>query len=524
MKHVVLTVAAFLVAISSVFAQKVILENERNLTPTFVDLQARGIKVEDANVTLRQILDMQADDDLVVIQQVTDELGMTHTRYQQYYQGIKVEYNTYLVHSKNGLLTAMNGEFERMSAISTTPSLTEDAAFTAALTAVNAKSYAWENAEGRSAYVEAMGHQPEKSELVIVNDWNNANGAHMAPRLAYKFTVHAEEPFSIDFVFIDAQNGKVLLRNPDVHHVEWTNAENPHAGCTHAHGHDHGAEVNLSNSNWAPLAATNVPTRYSGTQTIGTQSSSGTYRLYDNSRAASVHTKNANTSSSWSFSSASEITDSNNDWVETNSGSAYQLGALDAQWASGLTYDYFSSAHGRAGIDDNNLPMRNLVNAYSNWFNAQWSSSYQTMRYGMGSTGNNPLTTLDVGAHELVHGVTSSSSNLVYSYESGALNEGMSDCFAAAVELTYAPGKQPWKIGEELESSFIRSMDNPNEKSDPDTYGGTYWHTSSADNGGVHTNSAILNHFFYILVEGKSGTNDNGDAYNVAGLGLADAA
>jgi len=254
---------------------------------------------------------------------------------------------------------------------------------------------------------------------------------------------------------------------------------------------------------------------------VGTQNTGSSYRLYDDSRAAYVHTKNANTSSSWSFTSASELTDSDNNW---SGSTAYTTGGLDAQWASGKTYDYFASAHGRAGIDDNNMPMRNLVNAYSNWFNAQWSSSYNTMRYGMGSNGNSPLTTLDVGAHELVHGITSSSSNLVYSYESGALNEGMSDCFAAAVEMTYAPSKQPWKIGEELSGGYIRSMDNPNEKGDPDTYGGTYWHTSSADNGGVHVNSAILNHFFHILVVGKSSTNDNGDAFNVTGIGLADAA
>jgi hypothetical protein len=73
-------------------------------------------------------------------------------------------------------------------------------------------------------------------------------------------------------------------------------------------------------------------------------------------------------------------------------------------------------------------------------------------------------------------------------------------------------------------------MSNPNQFSDPDTYGGSFWinpnctPAQSNDYCGVHTNSGVLNYFFYLLVNGGSGTNDVGNAFNVTGIGIIDAA
>ena len=63
-------------------------------------------------------------------------------------------------------------------------------------------------------------------------------------------------------------------------------------------------------------------------------------------------------------------------------------------------------------------------------------------------------------------------------------------------------------------------MSNPNSRSQPDTYKGTYWYTGTSDNGGVHTNSGIGNFMFYLLVTGGSGTNDIGNSFSVTGIGL----
>jgi len=67
-------------------------------------------------------------------------------------------------------------------------------------------------------------------------------------------------------------------------------------------------------------------------------------------------------------------------------------------------------------------------------------------------------------------------------------------------------------------------MSDPNSKNHPDTYGGEYWQTTSGDYGGVHTNSSVLNHWFYLLAEGVEGVNDHDDAYQITPIGIEAAA
>ena len=157
------------------------------------------------------------------------------------------------------------------------------------------------------------------------------------------------------------------------------------------------------------------------------------------------------------------------------------------------------------------------------------------MTYGDGSgTYFDALTSIDVAAHEIGHAVCETSANLVYQKESGAMNEGFSDIWGACVEYYAAPSKSTWLIGEDIERrsghAALRSMSDPKSEGQPDTYGGTYWvnpsctPTDQNDYCGVHTNSGVLNHWFYILAVGKSGTNDIGNSYNVSGISIDKAA
>jgi len=77
-------------------------------------------------------------------------------------------------------------------------------------------------------------------------------------------------------------------------------------------------------------------------------------------------------------------------------------------------------------------------------------------------------------------------------------------------------------VGEDI-GVTLRSMSNPKAYGDPDTYLGTNWATGTGDNGGVHTNSGVQNFWYYLLANGGSGTNDNGDSYNITPLGIFDA-
>lgn len=96
--------------------------------------------------------------------------------------------------------------------------------------------------------------------------------------------------------------------------------------------------------------------------------------------------------------------------------------------------------------------------------------------------------------------MTEFSAGLIYAGESGALNESFSDIFGNAVERYARPEEYSWLLGEEI-GTAIRSMEEPNIHSNPDTYGGGFW----TDGGGVHTNSGVQNHWFYILTEGDAG-------------------
>ena len=116
---------------------------------------------------------------------------------------------------------------------------------------------------------------------------------------------------------------------------------------------------------------------------------------------------------------------------------------------------------------------------------------------------------LDVVAHELTHGVTEYTSNLIYQNESGALNESFSDMMGAAAEFDFQPvgpgiGQADWLLGEDIERpGGTRSLSDPHSLGDPDHYSLRY--TGTSDNGGVHINSNIVNHMFYLAIVG--GTN-----------------
>jgi bacillolysin len=131
---------------------------------------------------------------------------------------------------------------------------------------------------------------------------------------------------------------------------------------------------------------------------------------------------------------------------------------------------------------------------------------------------------LDVVAHELTHGVTEFTSGLIYENESGALNESFSDIIGNTTEFYAAAngldpaGTPDWLVAEEIDlrtdaAPGFRNMSDPQEDSDPDHYSELF--TGTEDAGGVHTNSAIPNHAYYLLVNG--GQNAGCDAVGSSG-------
>lgn len=204
--------------------------------------------------------------------------------------------------------------------------------------------------------------------------------------------------------------------------------------------------------------------------------------------------------------------------------------AVDVHYGAATTWDFFSDVLGRLGIRDDGVASRSYVVRGEDYVNAFWDERCFCAVFGDGDRkeGFAPLTSLDVVGHELAHGVTTATANLLYEDESGGLNEATSDIFGTAVEF-YADNRSDpadYRIGEEvvLDGGFLRRMDRPAaDGRSPNCY---YPGIGYRD---VHFSSAPANHFFYLLAEGSGRQRIGGLLHNspscgdmrLAGIGRA---
>ena len=185
---------------------------------------------------------------------------------------------------------------------------------------------------------------------------------------------------------------------------------------------------------------------------------------------------------------------------------------------SGDTYNFYWNNHARDSIDGAGMQMRSTTRycplCPTPYQNAFWNGSQ--MVYGAG------YVLQDVAGHEITHGVTDIESRLFYYYQSGAINESLSDVWGEFIDLTYADDGSDlagvrWLIGEDLSGGAIRSMSNPPAYGDPDRIGSPNYacDLNEGDAGGVHSNSGVNNKAAYLMVDG--GTFNT---YTVTGLGI----
>ncbi|MDQ4085111.1 MAG: M4 family metallopeptidase [Actinomycetota bacterium] len=212
------------------------------------------------------------------------------------------------------------------------------------------------------------------------------------------------------------------------------------------------------------------------------------------------------------------MTDDDDVWDRTRRGFASpdQRPGVDAHYYAGLVDDFFGGTFGRDSIDDEGMQIRSTVHFDRRYCNAFWNGEQMTYGDGDGRSCLPLSGGLDVVGHELTHGVTEYTSNLIYEGESGALNEAFSDMMGNTVEF-YAeangldPAAEPdWRIGEDVivDTAGFRNMGDPQEFGDPDHYSERY--IGPDDNGGVHINSGIPNHAYHLAVNG--GRNAGCDA------------
>ena len=482
MKRIFTFLFLFLFVATISFAQVIEKQElDRNGNPTFVkfDTKSRSYTKSETKAVLSSIFEMTKNDEYKSLRSEKDQIGITHERFQQYYKGIKVENGIYIVHSRNGAIESLSGEYKLIQEINVTPGISLDDASKKAKEFVNAAQY-------MSSENKAMQFDPEL--VVVAYDYGKHPKDVHEMVLAYKIDVYATKPLSRAFIYVNAHTGEIVHINTLIKNA----------------------------------AATGTAyTRYSGTKSISTDSYNSSYRLRDYTRGNGIITYDCNTSTS--YTSAVDFTDANNSWTAAEyDNSAKDNGALDAHWAGMMTYDYFTDVHGRNSFDGNGALMKTYVHFDSNYDNAYWNGSVFT--FGDGSDFD-ILTSLDVFGHEFGHAVCSYTADLTYQNESGALNEAFSDIWGCAIENRYAPEKDNWLMGEDL-GSALRSISDPKSKNLPDTYMGDNWYPLASspsqynDYGGVHFNNGPFCYWFYLISVGGSGTNDNGDAYNVTTIGI----
>jgi thermolysin len=210
---------------------------------------------------------------------------------------------------------------------------------------------------------------------------------------------------------------------------------------------------------------------------------------------------------------------------------------VDAHVYLGWTYDYYYKRFSRQGIDNRDRTIISLVHparrqdvlqnfgGFSVFYTnaAYFGNGIVVFGVGLppgftlgGQSWDFTSGSLDLVAHELTHAVTDYSSDLIYQNESGALNEAFSDIMGTSVEFFFEPAgsgnqRADYLCAEDVvRPGGIRSLADPQAYGDPDHYSRRF--TGTTDNGGVHINSGIANHAFYLSIEG--GTN------RTSGLGV----
>ncbi|MFJ5782929.1 M4 family metallopeptidase [Streptomyces hydrogenans] len=428
------------------------------------------IKAADASkAETAKELGLGAQEKLVVRDVVQDRDGTTHTRYERTYAGLPVLGGDLVVaETKAGATTGV-------SRSSRAELKNVD------LTADVAPAAAEKQALGLAAADGSKKAAADRAPRKVV--WM----AKGAPVLAYETVVgglqHDGTPNELHVV-TDAKTGEKLY--------EWQ-----------------AVETGVGN------------TMYSGQVTLGTAPS---YTLTDTTRG-NHKTYNLNGGTSGTGTLFSNTTDTWGNGLPSNKETA----GADAHYGAALTWDYYKNVHGRSGIRGDGVGAYSRVHYGNAYVNAFWQDSCFCMTYGDGTSNSKPLTSIDVAAHEMTHGVTSNTAGLVYSGESGGLNEATSDIFAAAVEFyaNNANDKGDYLVGEKIDirgnGTPLRYMDKPSK--DGSSKDAWYSGIGSID---VHYSSGPANHFFYLLSEGSGVKTVNGVTYDsptsdglpVTGIGI----
>ncbi len=453
---------------------------------------------------------LKAGDEMRLLKTNIDAAGNKHYKYAQFYQGIRVEGIEHITHERNGKIHLANGDFVNGLQLNVSPNITAERAIEIALANKPAEKYMWQDAEKEAAF-----KQKEKDvnatlyptpELLIVK--KDVRGEKNADNyvLAYRMYIFAILPYIAEYVYVDAHTGEIIrTKSLDV-------TCNP----------------------------TTVGTTFNGDQSANTD-----YRTEDCGSGGdevtdyfSIDDCNPSTEIRSYYSAGFGTWDYGEDWLLCDEDNTWETWVsetnrmvLTTLWSAKRAYTYYVNVHGHYSFDgsdglidcfNNKTYFDDDDNAYCT--NANYTNILDNISFGSGNDceagSPDDYNTLDIVGHEYTHGVIEYAhfDALDYSEESGALNESFADIFGEMVEFYVEADSLSWLMAEDR--GTLRSLSDPNDYGDPDTYFGDNWASLDGDDyGGVHTNSGVQNYMFYLLSEGGEGTNDHGVDYFVEGIG-----
>ncbi|MEM7660256.1 MAG: M4 family metallopeptidase, partial [Bacteroidota bacterium] len=413
---------------------------------------------------------LSALDEAVLIKSETDDLGITHLRYQQTYAGVPVEGSEITVHldEKERIFLAHGKWASNLAIAVDQQSLVEETeAIQVAIREINAITYAWESEELEELLQHqlddpAASHDPE-GELKIVRTYKSIGEQNVQEvhRLVWEMQIYALNPHQTWLVQVDAQTGTL-----------WQKRE--------------------MSRNCNVVTGT-CNTLYDGTRNFTVQQNGSDYTLQDcNRKIESLKVTNQ-----------PAPTNSNANW-----GNNHRI-ATTSLWAAQQIFDYLLTEHSWRGLNNSTLWTKVYYNAPISLY-----SGLNYISIGVNGLGNSEAT-LDIVGHEWMHGVDRFTADLDNTREPGAIGEGYSDIFGTLAERygLYGTGWN-WTIGEKA-GIILRNIQDPRSTGNPNVvWGGDYFNPSPAscptpdpvtnNNCGIHQNSTIVSLCFYLLAEGGS--------------------
>ena len=457
------------------------------------------------------------EQEFVSQKQWKDRQGAQHLRLQQHYQGVRVYGSEIIVHADQATtVQGLNGRYMASpTTLNPVPTVNEADAVAASLARFRQEGTLQSLTAEQQ---QLLNYTAPEAELVILPSWEASQ-----PTLAWRVLVR---PNFLDYweVFIDAHRGQLISQTnltctfiPDV--------AMPNKPNTHAHHH---------RSATVPTAApwqTTTAGKGSGTdlngvnRTVETWQAGGFSYLVD---ATKDMFQGGNPTAIKDLKGvlitydAERVPKPETITVVNAQGTSFRdPAAVSAHYNASLAYDYFHDVHGRNAIDGQGSNVLSVINFVEDdgeeMDNAFWNGEF--MVYGNGNRGFKPLAGgLDVGGHEMSHGVIGSTAKLVYRNQSGAINEHFADVFGVLIDADDFTLGEDVILPEVFPSGAMRDMEDPHNGGEglsdngwqPDHMRELY--TGADDNGGVHINSGIPNRAFF-LIASELGRNRAGAIY-----------